>query len=93
MKHLGIAVRFIASLCCAQEADTFQPSATNVWGAELWLAEMSSDESARFVRVPSVNFEPALDPQAFLWIGCTRPLTQPLRSLTACPSTGRIPLY
>ena len=34
MKHLGIAVIFIASLCYAQEADTFQPSATNVWAAE-----------------------------------------------------------
>lgn len=34
MKHLGIAIIFIASLCCAQTADTFQPSATNVWGAE-----------------------------------------------------------
>ena len=34
MKHLGIAIMFIASLCCAQTADTFQPSATNVWGAE-----------------------------------------------------------
>ena len=34
MKHLGIAIIFIASLCCAQNVDTFQPSATNVWGAE-----------------------------------------------------------
>jgi hypothetical protein len=34
MKHVGIAIILFASLCCAQEAGGFQPSSTNVWGAE-----------------------------------------------------------
>jgi len=34
MKHVGIAITIFASLCCAQEAGDFQPSSTNVWGAE-----------------------------------------------------------
>jgi len=34
MKHVGIAIILFASLCCAQEARDFQPSSTNVWGAE-----------------------------------------------------------
>ena len=31
MKHVGIAIILLASLCCAQEAGDFQPSSTNVW--------------------------------------------------------------
>jgi enterochelin esterase family protein len=34
MKHLGIAIMLAASLCCAQAPEEFQPSSTNVWGAE-----------------------------------------------------------
>lgn len=34
MKQVGIAIILFASFCCAQEADHFQPSSTNVWGAE-----------------------------------------------------------
>ena len=34
MKHVGIAIILFASFCCAQEGSDFQPSSTNVWGAE-----------------------------------------------------------
>ena len=34
MKCVGIAMILFASFCCAQEADNFQPSSTNVWAAE-----------------------------------------------------------
>ena len=34
MKHLGIAILLVASFCCAQASDEFQPSSTNVWGTE-----------------------------------------------------------
>jgi len=34
MKHLGIAIMLAASLCCGQVPEEFQPSSTNVWGAE-----------------------------------------------------------
>ena len=34
MKHLGIAVILLASLCYAQEAGDFKPASTNVWGEE-----------------------------------------------------------
>ena len=34
MKHLGIAIMLVASFCCAQTPEEFQPSSTNVWGAE-----------------------------------------------------------
>ena len=34
MKRLGIAIMFVASFCCAQTPEEFQPSSTNVWGAE-----------------------------------------------------------
>ena len=34
MKHIGIVIVFFAGLCCAQEADDFQPSSTNVWAAQ-----------------------------------------------------------
>ena len=33
MKHVGILIVLFAGFCCAQETGTFQPSATNVWGA------------------------------------------------------------
>lgn len=34
MKHFAIAIILIVTFCFAQESETFQPSATNVWGAE-----------------------------------------------------------
>ncbi len=34
MKRVGMAMILFASLCCAQERGDFQPSATNVWGAD-----------------------------------------------------------
>jgi len=34
MKLAGIAMLLFASICCAQEPGSFQPSATNVWGAD-----------------------------------------------------------
>src|ERR1051325_6061004 len=34
MKLLGISILLLVSLCNAQEAGNFQPSSTNVWGAE-----------------------------------------------------------
>ena len=34
MKHLGIAIMLVASVCCAQAPEEFKPSSTNVWGAE-----------------------------------------------------------
>jgi enterochelin esterase family protein len=34
MKFAGIVVILFAGLCCAQEAGDFQPSSTNVWGAQ-----------------------------------------------------------
>src|ERR1051325_14341 len=34
MKLLGISILLLVSLCNAQEAGSFQPSSTNVWGAE-----------------------------------------------------------
>jgi enterochelin esterase-like enzyme len=34
MKHLGLAVLLVASLCSAQESSDFQPATTNVWGAQ-----------------------------------------------------------
>ena len=34
MRYLGIAIVLFASLCCAEEAGDFQPSSTNVWGAQ-----------------------------------------------------------
>jgi len=34
MKQLAILVFLFASFCCAQEPSTYQPSETNVWGAE-----------------------------------------------------------
>ena len=34
MKYVGIVIILFASFCCAQEAGDFQPSSTNVWGAE-----------------------------------------------------------
>ena len=34
MKYLGIAIMLVASFCCAQAPEEFQPSSTNVWGAE-----------------------------------------------------------
>ena len=33
MKRIGIMVLLFASFCWAQESSTFQPSSTNVWGA------------------------------------------------------------
>jgi enterochelin esterase-like enzyme len=33
MKRVGMALILFASFCCAQEPDTFQPAATNVWDA------------------------------------------------------------
>jgi enterochelin esterase-like enzyme len=34
MKQLGMALLLFASLCRAQQSDSFQPATTNVWGAE-----------------------------------------------------------
>jgi enterochelin esterase-like enzyme len=34
MKTIGIVMFLLATLCCAQDAGTFQPATTNVWGAE-----------------------------------------------------------
>lgn len=34
MRHLGIAIMLVASLCWAQVSEDSQPSSTNVWGAE-----------------------------------------------------------
>lgn len=34
MKHFAIAIILIATFCYSQESEDFQPSATNVWGAE-----------------------------------------------------------
>jgi enterochelin esterase-like enzyme len=34
MKRFGIVIILFASLCCAQELGSFQPSSTNVWGAD-----------------------------------------------------------
>ncbi len=34
MKYLAIVIVLTASFCCAQEMGNFQPSSTNVWGAE-----------------------------------------------------------
>ena len=34
MKKAGMMMLIFATLCCAQDASTFQPAATNVWGAE-----------------------------------------------------------
>jgi enterochelin esterase-like enzyme len=34
MKHLGLAVLLLASLCSAQESGDFKPASTNVWGAQ-----------------------------------------------------------
>jgi enterochelin esterase-like enzyme len=34
VKYIGIAIVLFGSLCCAQEAADFQPSSTNVWGAQ-----------------------------------------------------------
>src|ERR1041384_1877762 len=34
MKYFGIAVLLFAAVCFAQDSNNFQPSSTNVWGAE-----------------------------------------------------------
>jgi 1,4-alpha-glucan branching enzyme len=34
MELIGIAMLLLVSFCSAQQAGDFQPSATNVWGAE-----------------------------------------------------------
>src|ERR1043166_2431413 len=34
MKYIGIAVLLLAGMCLAQDSSSFQPSSTNVWGAE-----------------------------------------------------------
>ena len=34
MRRFGILMFFLSSFCCAQESGNFQPSVTNVWGAE-----------------------------------------------------------
>jgi enterochelin esterase family protein len=34
MKYIGIAVLLLAGMCLAQDPSSFQPSSTNVWGAE-----------------------------------------------------------
>ena len=34
MKIAGIMMFLLATMCCAQDASTFQPATTNVWGAE-----------------------------------------------------------
>ena len=34
MKYLGIAVLLLAGMCFAQDSSNFQPSSTNVWGAD-----------------------------------------------------------
>jgi enterochelin esterase-like enzyme len=34
MKDIGLAILFLAGLCCAQVSSDFHPAETNVWGAE-----------------------------------------------------------
>ena len=33
MKKIGTAILMAVGFCCAQDQDSFQPAATNVWGA------------------------------------------------------------
>ncbi len=53
MKHVGIAIILLASLCCAQGAGGFQPSSTNVWGEEYPRVDNAGRVQIR-VKAPAV---------------------------------------
>jgi enterochelin esterase-like enzyme len=83
MKQIGLAIVLFASLCCAQEPGSYQPAATNVWGAEYPRVDGAGRVQIR-VKAPDatkvrVNFwsGPKLDmvkePDGF-WIVTTPPL-------------------
>ncbi|HKV78464.1 MAG TPA: alpha/beta hydrolase-fold protein [Candidatus Sulfotelmatobacter sp.] len=54
MKHLGIAIMLVASFCCAQAPEEFQPSSTNVWGAEYPRVDASGRVQIR-VKAPDAT--------------------------------------
>ncbi len=91
MKHLGIAIILVASLCCAQVSEDFQPSATNVWAAEYPRVDSEGRVQVR-VKAPDatkvrLNFwsGPKLDmvkqPDGF-WTVTTPPLVPGLHYYT-----------
>ena len=83
MKHVGLALLLLASLCWAQESGNFQPASTNVWGAEYPRVDSAGRAEVR-VKAPDatkvrLNFwsDPKLDmvkqPDGF-WTVTTPPL-------------------
>jgi enterochelin esterase-like enzyme len=54
MKHLGIAIMLVASFCYAQAPEEFQPSSTNVWGAEYPRVDASGRVQIR-VKAPDAT--------------------------------------
>jgi enterochelin esterase-like enzyme len=91
MKHLGMVIIFVASLCCAQVSEVFQPSSTNVWGAEYPRVDSAGRVQIR-VKAPDatkvkLNFwsGPKLDMEKQsdgFWTITTRPLVPGLHYYT-----------
>ena len=91
MKHLGIAIMLVASFCCAQAPQEFQPSSTNLWGAEYPRVDASGRVQIR-VKAPDstkvkLNFwsgpkiEMEKQPDGF-WTVTTPPLVPGLHYYT-----------
>ena len=91
MKHFAIVIILIATFCYAQESEHFQPSATNVWGAEYPRVDTAGRVQIR-VKAPDatkvkLNFwsGPKLDmlkqPDGF-WTVTTPPLVPGLHYYT-----------
>lgn len=91
MKRVGILMLLFASFCCAQEPSSYQPSETNVWGAEYPRVDGAGRVQIR-VKAPDatkvrLNFwsGPKLDmvkqPDGF-WIVTTPPLVPGLHYYT-----------
>ena len=91
MKQLGMVLLLFASLCSAQQSDSFQPATTNVWGAEYPRVDSAGRVQLR-VKAPDatkvkLNFwsGPKLDmakqPDGF-WTVTTPPLVPGLHYYT-----------
>jgi enterochelin esterase-like enzyme len=54
MKKIAFAVVWLASIACAQPADTFKPAVTNVWGAEYPRVDEQGRVQVR-IKAPDAN--------------------------------------
>lgn len=54
MKKIAFVLAFMASVCCAQDADNFRPASTNVWGAEYPRVDSSGRVQIR-IKAPEAN--------------------------------------